>query len=131
MSNNQNTNQFDISLLYSINNQKKIKSFRLKKYLKNNLNLIFTISSVVIGILLGLILKRYTNLNSLQKQYFGFPGEIFLRMLKFIILPLVMSSLICGIAGLERQKASKIASRAFIYYFSTTVIAVVLGLILV
>ena len=52
-------------------------------------------------------------------------------MLKFLILPLLGSSLITGIAGLGTSKAGKVAVRALIYYFSTTVIAVVLGLVLV
>ncbi len=71
-----------------------------KKRIKENMLLIFTIRSVLLGILIGFILRSQTNLNTAQKQYFGFPGEIFLRMLKFIILPLIMSSLICGIANL-------------------------------
>jgi solute carrier family 1 (high affinity glutamate transporter) protein 1 len=134
-SSDNNGNQSNINDLNDLSDQSKItkstKLIRFKNCLKTNLHLIFTISSIVIGISLGLILKKYTNLNAAQKQYFGFPGEIFLRMLKFIIFPLVMSSLICGIAGLERQKARKIVGKAFIYYFSTTVMAVVLGLILV
>lgn len=52
-------------------------------------------------------------------------------MLKFLILPLIATSLISGIAGLGSNSAGKIAARALIYYFSTTITAVVIGIILV
>ena len=68
---------------------------------------------------------------NIEKSYFGFPGELFLRMLKFLILPLIGSSLITGIAGLGTAKAGKVAGRALLYYFATTVIAVIMGLVLV
>jgi Na+/H+-dicarboxylate symporter len=53
--------------------------------------------SVLVGIGLAFILRSYANLTNPEKLYFGFPGEIFLRMLKFLILPLITSSLISGI----------------------------------
>ena len=103
----------------------------LKKQLKENILLIATVLAVAIGIGLGFILRAYTNFKPPVKAYFGFPGDIFLRMLKFLILPLISSSLISGIAGLGTARAGKIAARALIYYFATTVLAVVLGLVLV
>ncbi len=118
MKNNQNESDF------------KMKT-KIKKQFKENLLLFFTILAVVVGIALGFALRKYTNFKPNINQYFGFPGEIFLRMLKFLILPLISSSLICGIASLGAHKASNVASKAFIYYFSTTFLAVVLGLTLV
>lgn len=103
----------------------------MKKQLKDNLLLIATVIAVGLGIGVAFILRAYTNFKPPEKAYFGFPGEIFLRMLKFLILPLISSSLITGIAGLGTQRAGKIAGRALVYYFSTTIMAVVLGLVLV
>jgi Na+/H+-dicarboxylate symporter len=56
-----------------------------------------------------------------------------LRCLKFLILPLISSSLITGIAGLNacNGKMGKIALRAVCFYASTTFIAAILGLLLV
>ena len=108
----------------------KIKS-KIKKQFKENLLLFFTIFAVVLGVAFGFALRKYTHFKPNINQYFGFPGEIFLRMLKFLILPLISSSLICGIASLGAHKASNVASKAFIYYFSTTFLAVILGLALV
>ncbi len=50
------------------------------------------------GIALGVLVRDYTSLSQLEKQYFGFPGEILMRMLKLVILPLIVSSMITGIA---------------------------------
>lgn len=107
------------------------RSMIIKRRIKSNLLLFFTLIAVAIGILLGLYL-RSLELRSFQKTYFGFLGELFLRMLKFVIVPLIGSSLVCGIASLGASKITvKVASRAFIYYIGTTFLAVVLGLVLV
>jgi solute carrier family 1 (high affinity glutamate transporter) protein 1 len=101
------------------------------KQLKDNILLLLTVISVIFGIGLGFILRANTNFSPPVKNYFGFPGEIFLRSLKFLILPLISSSLITGIAGLGTQKTGKVAARALIFYFCSTFSAVVVGLILV
>jgi Na+/H+-dicarboxylate symporter len=99
---------------------------KIKKQMRENLLLIATVIGVFIGIGLAFIIRPY-GLTKVEKSYFGFPGELFLRMLKFLILPLIGSSLITGIAGLGTSKAGKVAGRALIYYFVTTVIAVIMG----
>uniref|UniRef100_A0A3B4ZGX2 Amino acid transporter n=1 Tax=Stegastes partitus TaxID=144197 RepID=A0A3B4ZGX2_9TELE len=80
---------------------------------------------------LGVVVREYASLSHLHKQYFGFPGEILMRMLKLVILPLIISSMITGVAALDSEVSGKIGLRAVIYYFSTTIIAVILGIILV
>jgi Na+/H+-dicarboxylate symporter len=80
---------------------------------------------------LGFILRVFFVFNDNQIGYFGFLGQLFLRMLKFLILPLIATSLISGIASLGSNSAGRIAARALIYYFSTTITAVVIGIILV
>uniref|UniRef100_A0A8C2YWI8 Amino acid transporter n=1 Tax=Cyclopterus lumpus TaxID=8103 RepID=A0A8C2YWI8_CYCLU len=61
----------------------------------------------------------------------SFPGEILMRMLKMLILPLIISSLITGLAGLDARSSGRMGSRAMVYYMTTTVIAAILGVILV
>uniref|UniRef100_A0AAY4EQK7 Amino acid transporter n=1 Tax=Denticeps clupeoides TaxID=299321 RepID=A0AAY4EQK7_9TELE len=61
----------------------------------------------------------------------GFPGDILMRMLKMLILPLIISSLITGLAGLDAKSSGRLGTRAMVYYMSTTVIAAVLGVVLV
>lgn len=69
---------------------------RLRRNFVENLLLILTIVAVALGVGLGFLIREVTNLNKGEIAYFGFPGEMFLRGLKFIILPLISSSLITG-----------------------------------
>jgi Na+/H+-dicarboxylate symporter len=123
----------DVNIVSKEENEKKSTSLKvlMKKQFKENILLITTIIAVILAVVIGFLIRSYTNLTPPQKAYFGFPGEIFLRMLKFITLPLISSSVITGIASLGGKKAGKIASRAFTYYFTTTFSAVCLGIILV
>lgn len=124
-------NDEPIKVVSNSNNTKpNIKSI-IKEQLKENVLLVATVVAVVLGISIGFVLRSFFTFNDNQISYFGFIGQLFLRMLKFLILPLIATSLISGIAGLGSNSAGKIAMRALIYYFSTTITAVVIGIILV
>ncbi|XP_072928639.1 excitatory amino acid transporter 3 isoform X3 [Hemitrygon akajei] len=82
-------------------------------------------------IVTGVLVREFFILSSLDKFYFGFPGEILMRMLKLIILPLIVSSMITGVATLDSDVSGKVGVRAVVYYFSTTIVAVILGIVLV
>lgn len=60
-------------------------------------------------------------------MYINYAGDLFLRMLKSLILPLIMSSLISAIGSLDLSLSGKIGARAISYYMVTTISAVVLG----
>ncbi|XP_062372492.1 excitatory amino acid transporter 3 [Sardina pilchardus] len=103
----------------------------VKSFLKRNWLLIATVASVILGIGLGVLVREHATLSPLHKQYFGFPGEVLMRMLKLVILPLIISSMITGVAALDSEVSGKIGLRAVLYYFTTTIIAVALGIVLV
>ncbi|XP_061566022.1 excitatory amino acid transporter 3 isoform X1 [Cololabis saira] len=111
--------------------RKERRGVSLRGLLRRNWLLVATVVSVLLGISLGVLVREYASLSHLHKQYFGFPGEILMRMLKLVILPLIISSMITGVAALDSEVSGKIGLRAVIYYFSTTIIAVILGIILV
>ena len=59
-------------------------------------------------------------------------GTIFINLLKFIAIPMILSSLIVGVASLsDLTKLSRIGGRTIVIYIITTVIAITIGLILV
>lgn len=59
-------------------------------------------------------------------------GELFLRALKMLIVPLVMLSMLSGITGLgDVRKLGKVGWATLAYYATTTLAAVILGTILV
>lgn len=61
----------------------------------------------------------------------SFLGEILMRMLKMLILPLIVTSLIVGLAELDQRASGRLGMRAVCYYMATTLFAVILGIILV
>lgn len=64
-------------------------------------------------------------------MYIQFPGDLFLRMLKAMVIPLMVSSVTSAVGSLDLSLSKKIGGRALVYYFSTTILAVIEGLILV
>lgn len=77
------------------------------------------------------IRKVWAPTEQIKLFYFNFPGELLLNMLKMLILPLIVSSLISSLASLDTRASGKIGLRAVIYYFCTTFVAVLLGILLV
>nr|XP_056700644.1 excitatory amino acid transporter 5-like [Euleptes europaea] len=96
---------------------------------KNGL-LTLSLLSVVTGCLLGFLL-RTLELSDLEKQYFSFPGELLMRMLKMLILPLITSSLMSGLATMDARVCGKMGIITLTYYLWTTFLAVTIGIILV
>ncbi|XP_053706981.1 solute carrier family 1 member 9 isoform X2 [Synchiropus splendidus] len=97
----------------------------------HNLLLGLTVMGVVMGAVFGMLLRYMHVKDSAALTMVSFPGEILMRMLKMLILPLIISSLITGLAGLDARSSGRMGSRAMVYYMSTTVIAAILGVILV
>lgn len=97
----------------------------------DNLVLTLTILGVCLGSISGCLLRHFSPLPADLIMIIAFPGDILMRMLKMLILPLVVSSLVTGLAGLDAKSSGRLGTRAMVYYMSTTVIAAVLGVILV
>ncbi|XP_053325460.1 excitatory amino acid transporter 5 isoform X1 [Spea bombifrons] len=103
---------------------------RAKDVCKRNGLLILSVLSVIIGCLLGFFL-RTRRLTEQEISYFQFPGELLMRMLKMLILPLVVSSLMSGLAALDAKTSSRLGIFTIAYYLWTTFVAVIVGIIMV
>lgn len=64
-------------------------------WLVKNLLLISTIGAVILGAVLGFIIRPYQP-TARTIMLISFPGEILMQLLKMMILPLIISSLIAG-----------------------------------
>lgn len=60
--------------------------------------------------------------------YVQFPGDIFLRMLKMLIVPLLVSSIVSAIGSLDLSLSKKIGFQSIAYYAATTSMAVLQGI---
>ncbi|KAG0434081.1 hypothetical protein HPB47_019364, partial [Ixodes persulcatus] len=100
-------------------------------FLRHNKLTVATIAAVVAGITLGVLLRPLGPFSKRNIMYINFPGEVFLRMLRGLILPLITSSMVAAVGSLDARLSGKIGLRAVVYYFTTTFMAIVLGIVLV
>lgn len=81
--------------------------------------------ALVLGVLFGIFAHDYV-------KYVSWAGDMFLRFLKMIVVPIVFCSMVTGVASLGNQGGlGRIAGKTFAFYISTTLIATVIGLVLV
>ncbi|GMR45427.1 hypothetical protein PMAYCL1PPCAC_15622, partial [Pristionchus mayeri] len=95
--------------------------------LKRSLLLILTISAVLVGIGLGLAL-RSMHLSHSTLQIMRFPGEIFMQVLRMMVLPLIVTSVISSLGQMKTGPASMMGLMTLAYYVTTAVFATVVGI---
>jgi proton glutamate symport protein len=84
---------------------------------------------MVLGLLFGLLMKNLEQ-NGLVIDWVKPFGTIFINLLKMIAVPLIVVSLIVGLADLKDiSKLSKLGSRTVLFYLCSTVVAVSIGLV--
>lgn len=90
---------------------------------------------IIIGLILGLVYGTLAASIGWQKftaDWIAPFGTIFINLLKLIAVPLVLASLICGVASLsDLRKLSRIGGKTILIYLITTTISVSIGLALV
>ena len=88
---------------------------------------------IIIGLVLGLIFGVLAAANSwggFTTNWIAPFGKIFINLLKLIAVPLVLSSLITGVASLsDLKKLSRIGGKTITIYIVTTAISVTIGLV--
>lgn len=96
-----------------------------KKKFKMSLALQIFIA-LVLGIGAGLLLQGHTDI---AEGYIKPVGTIFLNLLKFIVVPIVLFSIIAGIISMrDIRKVGSIGVKTVVYYLFTTAFAIVVGL---
>ena len=65
-------------------------------------------------------------------QYVTWMGDLFLRALKMIIVPLILTSIISGVTNIgNAQNLGKLGLKTILYYITTSLFAILVGLTLV
>lgn len=113
-----------------------IQMFNLKKKGHHYLTL-----QIFLGLALGASLGLFLNIlglgetpfvkSFLVEGVFHAGGQIFLRLLQFLVVPIVFISLVCGTAGLgDLKKLGRIGGKSFLLYLTTTALAIGMALVI-
>jgi len=65
------------------------------KWFRENLLLVLTVISVFLGFIIGFVARVFSPSEEVI-MFVSFPGDVLMRILKMLILPLIVSSLIAG-----------------------------------
>lgn len=85
--------------------------------------------ALVLGTVAGIILGFFPNAVDTYVNYVQFFGDVFIRLLKMIVVPVVLFSIICGSASIEPAKLGRIGVKIILFYLFTSALAVVIGLL--
>ncbi|MFC2136675.1 dicarboxylate/amino acid:cation symporter [Bacteroidota bacterium] len=81
--------------------------------------------ALIISVFIGALLPQ-------SVKYISWMGDVFLRALKMIVVPLVLTSLITGVTNIgSGGNLGRLGLKTIVYYMTTSLIAITTGLVLV
>lgn len=84
---------------------------------------------ILVGLVLGIIVGAIFYGNPNVETYLQPLGTIFINMIKMIVVPIIISTLIVGVAGAgDLKQLGKLGARTMIYFQVVSLIAIVVGL---
>ena len=84
---------------------------------------------IFIGLILGIV---YGLLFGTSVHYISWLGDLFIQALKMIIVPLIITSIVTGVANIgSGGNFGRLFTKTFSYYIITSTLAIVVGLLLV
>jgi proton glutamate symport protein len=85
---------------------------------------------ILVGLALGVIVGAIFYGNPAVGTYLQPVGDIFIRLIKMIVVPIVISTLILGVAGTgDMKKLGKLGGKTILYFEIVTTIAIIVGLL--
>ena len=102
---------------------------RVRRIVLANLLVILTVAGVLVGVIIGMAVRN-TELTRTQVIYIGFPGELLIRLLKMIIIPLVVCSLVSGAASIDPKALGRLGGWAMLFFLVTTLISSAIGVVM-
>src|SRR5699024_12776196 len=89
--------------------------------------------ALILGIAVGAVLHNQpetaTWVDGLIQNGFKPAGEIFIRLIKMIVVPIVFATIVVGVAGMgDSKKLGRIGFKSILYFEIITTIAIVVGI---
>ena len=89
---------------------------------------IWIFAALILGIIAGLVFLSLGMVNFTITYIKPF-GTIFLNLIKFIVVPVVLFSIVCGVISMKDiRKVGSIGGKTVLFYICTTALAVAIGL---
>jgi len=90
------------------------------------------VAALILGIIVGAVLHNQEESRVwLVNNILSPAGDIFIRLIKMIVIPIVISTLIVGIAGVgDAKKLGRIGLKTIIYFEVITTVAIIVGITL-
>ncbi|MFZ6769994.1 cation:dicarboxylate symporter family transporter [Undibacterium sp. Di26W] len=90
---------------------------------------------ILTGLVLGILVGWYFNTHPLHQTWVTAEvlkplGDIFIRMMKMIVVPIVFCCMVLGIAGGDNKSFGRMGAKSLGYFFAITSLAIVIGLLL-
>ncbi len=90
---------------------------------------------IAIGLALGILVGWYFNTHPLHQDWVSSQvlkplGDIFIKMMKMVVVPLVFCCMVLGIAGGDNKSFGRMGIKSIGYFFAITSLAIVVGLLL-
>lgn len=108
---------------------KKEKRGILSWYFKTNL-LARILIGLVLGAIVGVVLGFFPDSVKPFVDNSKFFGDLFIRLLKMIVVPVILFSLMAGAASIAPARLGKVGIKIMVYYLLTSAFAVFIGLFL-
>ena len=84
---------------------------------------------MMIGLALGVVVGAFVD-SAFAQTYLQPLGQLFIRLIRMVVVPLVVATIIAGAAGIsDTSKLGRVAGKVLIVYAVTTAIAVAIGLL--
>ena len=95
----------------------------------------FILAAMVLGIVCGYFVHSYGVGTAFPAQYVNYVSiltDVFLRLIKMIIAPLVFSTLVVGIAKMgDASTIGRVGLKTFAWFISMSLVSLLLGLVMV
>lgn len=88
---------------------------------------------IAIGLLLGIAIGIYLNHHNenslwLTEQVFKPAGDIFIKLMKMIVIPIVFTCIVVGVAGNKGSSLGRMGAKTIGYFLVVTTLAVIIGI---
>jgi len=101
----------------------------LPQSLKGQGGTITALLSIVSGVIFGSLLRNFCDLGQEGIIWIALPGELFMRMLTCLSMPLVLPKLVTAIGSLDPKSGGKILGKVLLFYATVNIVIEITGIL--